>query len=137
MVFKVFVFIFLPIFRISLGQNQCLIPQYNNAKSVPHSFQALMNFEMHFRTDAKKTIPALKTQGSPTKIVREDSHCGLLENSADDLSESDENEEELTGAGLDTSTVCCAMDVLGKVRVSKGHLKPLNEKPFTGGDYEY
>ena len=37
--------------------------------------------------------------------MREDSHCGLLENSADDLSESDENEEELTGAGLDTSTI--------------------------------
>ena len=37
--------------------------------------------------------------------MREDSHCGLLENSADDLSESDENEEESAGAGLDTSTV--------------------------------
>ena len=72
-----------------------------------------MNFEMHFRTDAK-TIPALKTQGSPTKIVREDSHCGLLENSADDLSESDENEEESAGAGLDTSTIFFG--------VSKGHL---------------
>ena len=95
-----------------------------------------MNFEMHFRTDAK-TIPALKTQGSPTKIVREDSHCGLLENSADDLSESDENEEELTGAGLNTSTLCCAMDVLWTVRVSKEHLQPLIDKPFTGRDYKY
>ena len=47
----------------------------------------------------------MKTQGSPTKIVREDSHCGLLENSADDLSESDENEEESAGAGLETSTI--------------------------------
>ena len=81
---------FLSLFRdwVTYNNNIKINPNKNNKNDHIVDKGNLCSLEYNISNEISPKI-SLSNINSPQKIVREDSHCGLLENSCDDLSDDD------------------------------------------------